>query len=177
MVPGEPVDESPDPLVLTARIDDRSFAYFDEQRRAHFPAALNQVPAHLTLFHSLPAAHRGLIHSILLRETLAVKPFSASVADVRAIGHGVAYKIDAAPLIALHRRLQDELWPLLTEQDQSSLWPHITVQNKVPRTEAERLARDLALEAYPETISIPGLLLWHYRGGPWERAAYYPFKR
>jgi hypothetical protein len=43
-----------DPLILTLGLDRASFERFEALRRAHFPPALNRVPAHVTLFHHLP---------------------------------------------------------------------------------------------------------------------------
>ena len=40
--------------VLTLALDDVSQHRFDIERRRHFPPALNRIPAHLTLFHTLP---------------------------------------------------------------------------------------------------------------------------
>ena len=48
---------SPAPLILTLALDERSFAFFDAQRRLHFPASRNLIPAHVTLFHHLLGLH------------------------------------------------------------------------------------------------------------------------
>ena len=55
-----PVDETPPdgrdprPLIVTLKLDAGAFVRLDALRRAHFPAALNRLSAHLTLFHHLP---------------------------------------------------------------------------------------------------------------------------
>ena len=45
------------PFVLTLELDGASFGRLNELRRRHYPPERNMVPAHLTLFHQLPAAH------------------------------------------------------------------------------------------------------------------------
>ena len=42
------------PLIVTLKLDAASFARLDGLRRTHFPAAINRLSAHLTLFHHLP---------------------------------------------------------------------------------------------------------------------------
>ncbi|WP_204248378.1 hypothetical protein [Hymenobacter sp. PAMC 26628] len=49
---------SPAPLILTLALDTDSQAYFDELRRQHFPAKINYLAAHVTLFHHLPGRTR-----------------------------------------------------------------------------------------------------------------------
>ncbi len=44
----------PRPLIVTALLEPGVQARFEALRRAHYPAALNQVPAHVTLFRQLP---------------------------------------------------------------------------------------------------------------------------
>jgi len=39
--------------ILTAEMDDDSFAWLAGLRRRHFPPERNFLPAHLTLFHRL----------------------------------------------------------------------------------------------------------------------------
>jgi hypothetical protein len=42
--------------ILTAEMDDDSFAWLNGLRRAHFPVERNFLPAHLTVFHRLSPA-------------------------------------------------------------------------------------------------------------------------
>lgn len=44
------------PLIVTLGLDADAAAFFDALRRAHFPTERSFLPAHLTLFHRLPAA-------------------------------------------------------------------------------------------------------------------------
>ena len=51
--------------------------------------------------------------------------------------------------------------------------PHVTIQNKVQRSKSVYAA--LATGFAPFLGTGIGLLLWHYRGGPWQPAAAAPF--
>ena len=42
------------PIILTATFGDGDNGWLQQLRRDHYPAELNRVPAHLTLFHQLP---------------------------------------------------------------------------------------------------------------------------
>ena len=42
------------PLIVTADFATSDFAWLEGLRRAHYPAELNRVPAHLTMFQGLP---------------------------------------------------------------------------------------------------------------------------
>ena len=42
------------PLILTLQLDAQAFAFFNFLRQKHFPAKINYLDAHLTLFHHLP---------------------------------------------------------------------------------------------------------------------------
>jgi hypothetical protein len=44
----------------------------------------------------------------------------------------------------------------------------VTVQNKVPPRDANALLRQLQATFQPFEVRAEGLLLWRYRGGPWE---------
>lgn len=90
------------------------------------------------------------------------------VSGVYKLGNGVAYRVESPLLVQLHRRLQ-QLWqPQLTRQDLQPLRPHVTIQNKVPPAEAERLFAQLAPGFKPFSAWGTGLTLWQYLGGPWQ---------
>lgn len=164
-----------DPLILTLRMDEASFAHFDGLRRRHFPAARNLIPAHLTLFHQLPG-EQGPAIAARLREVARTTPaFGLEVTGLRFLGRGVAYGLDSEPLAKLRAGLAETWSDWLAPQDRQGFRPHITVQNKVPPEVAHALHAELASGFAPFTIRATGLLLWHYRGGPWEAAGTFPF--
>ncbi len=63
------------PLILTLQLDERSFAFFDEQRRRYFPKERNFIPAHLTLFHALPGEQLAAIQHDIEAVISGQQPF------------------------------------------------------------------------------------------------------
>jgi 2'-5' RNA ligase len=123
-----------DTFVVTLRMDEVSFARLDVLRTRYFPADINSLPAHLTLFYALtdeqvsrlPAAGTGPAdRSIPLK---FVRPIL--------IGHGVAIEVAGGELSNLHVRLTGVLGHGLTRQDRQTFRPHVTIQNKVTREAA-----------------------------------------
>jgi len=131
------------PLILTLGLDGRSFAFFDALRRAHFPPERNLIPAHLTLFHNLPACEARGIRAALGEAARATRQVPLRVTGVKGLGRGVAFGIESPALSALRRRLADAFDPWLTPQDRQGFRPHVTVQNKVEPRAAEALRREL----------------------------------
>lgn len=164
------------PLILTLAFDAEAFARFDGLRRRHFPAHLNHIPAHATLFHHLPGEdERGVIETIRARTREHEAP-EVAVTGLRFTGRGVAYVLDCPALSALRAGLARSFEPDLTAQDRQGWRPHVTVQNKVAPETARALHADLQADFAPFRFVAPALLLWRYRGGPWEAAARFPFR-
>ncbi len=159
-----------DPLIVTAALDPDSTRLFQHLRDLHFPARLNIVPAHLTLFHHLPGSHRESIASTLESSCGEETVASFTAEGLRFLGRGVAYEIDCPPLVAMRHRLAQRWQPWLTAQDRQGFRPHVTVQNKVDPKEARSLFERLRHLFEPVNGTLIGLDLWIYRGGPWEAA-------
>ena len=155
------------PFVLTLGVDAAAQAEFDRLRRAHFPAKLNRIPAHITLFHALPGAEAQGIRQLLSEVAAGTTPFALDVTGLKKLGRGVAYVIEARELDALHGRLRSRWLPWLTPQDAQPFRPHVVIQNKVMPHVAAALYEDLAGSFRPWTIPAASLLLWRYLGGPW----------
>ncbi|GJD32935.1 hypothetical protein PMNALOAF_4216 [Methylobacterium adhaesivum] len=169
------IDATPDPLILTLEFDAPTFAFFDDLRRQHFPAALNKIPAHVTLFHHLPGPDApGIAETVAALARVEAPPMVA-VTGLRFLGRGVAYTLESAGLSAFRGRLAREFAAGLTAQDAQGWRPHVTIQNKVAPGEARALlaAREAAFA--PFSFTAPGLVLWRYLGGPWERRATFAF--
>ena len=165
-----------DPLILTLTLDADSQAFFDAQRRRYFPAKINYLGAHLTLFHALPGAEYAAIVADL--EAVAAgqpAPLPLQATGVKFMGRGVMYTLDNPDLPALHRRLQRQWAAWLTPQDGQGLRPHITVQNKVDPAVARALHEELAAGFQPFAAQGTGLALWAYKGGPWELRRQFAF--
>ncbi len=164
-----------EPLILTLAIDAASFERFDALRRAHFPAGLNKVPAHVTLFHQLPGEAEAEVAHELRSVCAGARPFAVRVTGLRNTGRGVAYLLAASELSALRTRLAQRWAPWLAAQDRRVWSPHLTVQNKADPGAARALLDRLSIEFRPFDLRAEGLLLWRYLGGPWEAAGSFPF--
>lgn len=164
-----------DPLILTLGLDAGSFARLDALRRAHFPPALNRIPAHVTLFHHLPGAAEGEVAATLAHACAATPAFAVRVTGLRSLGRGVALSLEAPEAARLRADLARGWEAWLTPQDRQGWRPHVTVQNKVAPDVARATLAALAAGFAPWEARAQGLLLWRYRGGPWEAAGEFPF--
>lgn len=160
--------EDHEPLILTAAFDAISAERFQRLRDRYFPARLNIVPAHLTLFHHLPGGEQAAVIDLLRQDGGITLPFSTGA--LRFLGRGVAIEVICPALAALRQRFAAQWTDWLTAQDRQGFRAHVTIQNKVAPQEARATMDSLAgsLEGLPGTIV--GLDLWWYRGGPWELA-------
>lgn len=156
------------PLIVTLRFDAETFAWLDALRTRHFPAHLNLVPAHLTLFHQLPGDRA--VDVLETARRLAGDTASIPLQFTRpvSLGNGVALEVVSVPLSELRARFAAEWFHDLTNQDrQRSFRPHVTIQNKVAPAEARVLQSELEREWQPATATGEGLLIWRYLAGPW----------
>jgi len=165
----------PAPLILTLGLDAASFARLDTLRRAHFPPERNHLPAHLTLFHALPGARMAEIVAQLATASAGLPPPALHFDGLRSLGRGVAFSVESPGLAGLRERLAAAWQEALTPQDRKPFRPHVTVQNKVAPEAAQSLLETLRQDFTPWDGYGEALLLWHYRGGPWEAAAQFPF--
>jgi 2'-5' RNA ligase len=164
------------PLILTLALDGAGFARLEAERQAHFPPGRNFIPAHLTLFHALPGEEAGAILARLAEAAQATPVLPLRVTGLRPLGRGVAYVVEAEGLARLRAGLAAAFAGWLTPQDRAGWRPHVTVQNKVAPEEARATLALLQARFAPWEARGEGLLLWHYRGGPWEAAGHFPFR-
>ena len=164
-----------DPYILTVGLDAAAQERFEALRREHFPPSRNVVPAHVSVFHALPGDETTADAVSRVLAGLAPKPSVMSVTGVRSLGRGVAYTLDAPGVAAVRAALVREFEDGLTPQDRQPWRPHVTVQNKVTPEAARALLTRLAAGFTPLDVVAEGLLLWRYRGGPWEPAAEFAF--
>lgn len=165
---------SSQPLILTLALEPSAQQHFEALRQRHFPPERNFIPAHITLFHHLPAAELPAI-STQLASTTAIPAFPVSVTGLRSLGRGVAFQLESPTLVTLHARLARAFYDWLTQQDRQGFRPHIVVQNKVDAPTAKRTLAELSATFAPFTTHATGLLLWRYLGGPWQPLAEFPF--
>jgi 2'-5' RNA ligase len=160
---------------VTLGLDTQSTARLEALRRAHFPPALNRVPAHVSLFHHLPPGEREAVEGALAAAAAATTPLPVRFPRLRRLGRGVAVEVEAPGLAVLHGRLAAAFAPWLTPQDRQPFRPHVTVMNKAPPEEAARTFALLQEGWQGWEGRAEALLLWHYAGGPWEPACRLPF--
>ncbi len=161
------------PLIVTLRIDEESQSMFNELRKEYFPAHLNFLDAHLTLFHKLPSNMPAVTD--LLRHFSSRPSFAMRSNGLKNIGNGVAIEVISNELIDMHRDMQQALEPWLINQDRQKLWPHITIQNKVTAFKAMQSLEKLSDTYADREIRAIGLTSWLYLKGPWERSADFNF--
>lgn len=165
----------PAPIIVTALFGREDQAFFEAERRAHFPPERNQLAAHLTMFHHLPPTLAPELRQRLIGETRGIAAPRARIADVISLGRGVAYRIDSEELVSIRTRLADVFAGLLTPQDAGGWRAHVTVQNKVEPAIAKALLAELRCGFQPRPVTISGLAAYWYRGGPWEMLSKHSF--
>ncbi len=158
------------PLILTLKLDPASFARFDGLRRAHFPPALNHIPAHLTLFHKLPGKRLDEVVGHLTTSVPAGL-LQLRAIGLRKLGRGTAFEIAGAELKSFRGRLAQAWADVLSPQDAQGFRPHVTVQNKVEPIVARALYEQLGDGFQPFDLQGVGVLVWRYLGGPWRLEA------
>ena len=103
-------------------------------------------------------------------------PIAGRVRAPFALGRGVAYRIEAPGLDAVHAAIARRFAGDLTRQDSRRPHHHVTVQNKVDPETAKATLADLVASHAPYPATVTGLALWRYRGGPWESVSEFPFR-
>lgn len=163
------------PLILTLGLAHADQAMFDRLRTAHFPPDRNLVGAHVTLFHHLPAEDEPGIRAVLEALGPVTAPFAVVAAGLRSLGRGTAFVLQSPELLRLRGILARSWADALSPQDRQGFRPHVTIQNKVAPTDARALLAELSTGFAPFTVTATGLLLWRYRGGPWDAAGGFAF--
>jgi 2'-5' RNA ligase len=159
--------------VLTLALDDEAQHRFESLRQRHFPPARNRIPAHLTLFHTLPESE---VTVTVLREICnSQTAFPLEMAAPRFIGRGVAYFFASPPAVALHRSLSTAFAEHLSAQDRQGFRPHVVVQNKTTSNVAKATLALLLTDFEPFPVRAVGLDLWRYLDGPWQHLQRFPF--
>ena len=161
--------------ISTLRFDGASQAHFEQMRQRYFPPERNLIPAHLTLFHTLPDTPETSEKLQAIADS--VEPFPLQVTGLRSLGRGVAYTLLSPELQALHRRLSSDFEPYLSAQDHQKFQPHVVIQNKATPEQARNLMAILQPAFRPFEVLAQGMDLWHYLGGPWQHVRTFAFDR
>ena len=123
--------------ILTLRLDEVSQAHFEQMRQLYFPPERNVIPAHLTLFHTLPRTPE--IAAALEQIAGQTTSFMMNVNGLRSLGRGVAYTLTSPEATALQKRLSAAFDQHLTPQDRQKFQPHVVIQNKAASDAARTL--------------------------------------
>ena len=168
--------DSPEaPYLVTLGFDPATFDRLDRLRSRYFPADRNVVPAHLCLFHHLPGDEFDAIDRALALAARSSPPVAVSFPSVKRMARGILAEVAAPGLGAIHSALARRFAGHLTPQDRQPFRPHVTLMNKAEPAEAVAALDEL--RGVWSTWDGVGerLLLWRYRGGPWEDVASYDF--
>ena len=160
--------------VLTLALDDAAQERFERLRQQWFPPELNRIPAHLSLFHTLPES--DAVIASLGQLAWKQRAFPMRVAEVKSIGRGVAFFLESAEAKRLHRTLSETFAEHLTVQDRQGFRPHVVAQNKVAPQAARETLAILQAGFSPWQCSAVGLDLWRYLSGPWQHQQRFSFQ-
>lgn len=165
------------PLIVSLELDEETFRSLDALRKEYFPPERNFLSAHLTLFHKLPGEREGELRALLKALAASTAPLAMQSTGYRFLGRGVALDFHAPGLAELRARIAAPFADDLSPQDRQKLKPHVTIQNKVDPAQARSLFTEQQACFSPRAATGAGLLLWRYRGGPWELVEKFSFAR
>lgn len=163
------------PLLITAELPQGLHDWANGLRRAHYPPERNRLPAHVTLFHALPPSAEGEVRR-LLGDMARRRAPEAQVIGLMDLGQGTAFALDSPGMVDIHAELAERLHGLIQQRDDRDLRLHITIQNKVPRAQAQALQQVLAASFVPRSFRFHGLALAHWRDELWQQAQFYAFR-
>lgn len=121
------------------------------------------------MFHSFAPSLLEELKDFLPLVTREFAPPKAQVTGIMDLGKGTAIALHSEPLLALRALIAEHFHGSLTAQDLYEPRPHITIQNKVTKSEARALQAELAPTIEPRTFAFPAVELHLYKDGPWEK--------
>ena len=157
------------PIIATLMVDPAAKSVFQRLRDRHYPAS--RVPAHVTLFRSLPGRDPDAVKARVEELCGGMTTFPVEVPGPMLLSNGVALRLEARELLSLRQRMAEEFWAHLTRHDRREFEPHMTVQHRVTRRRAQRTLGAVKGKFVPFTATAEGVALWFYDGGPWEAFA------
>lgn len=170
------------PLVVTAQLPREIFLWANRLREEFYPAHRDRVPAHVTLFRTLPPSAEQEIRSDLgamARLTSsgdARGGISATIGRAKARGESLFLLVESPRLVDVRDGLAQRLQGLLPAQDQHRPELHITLCNGVKAKETRALERQLNVDSLVRQFRFEGLALHRYRAGHWESLALFRFR-
>ena len=163
------------PLIVTLGFDPATFERLDALRRRYFPPDRNFIPAHVSMFHHLPGDEVGFVAQTLAEASRSRGPILLNFPKIFKLGRGMAATLAAPGLAAVHESLARTFSSWLTPQDRQPFRPHVTLMNKAEPHDAALAFHELSGGWEPWTGQGTDLLLWRYRGGPWDLVELFPF--
>jgi mannose-1-phosphate guanylyltransferase len=170
--------------VLTLSTSPELHDAMDRLRNKYYPAELNKVGAHLTLFHALPESKMDDIISGIRSVTQATSAYEVEASHVWSTNSIVAIKVHHHTATndteRIHATLRSRWANFLSKQDSGKVKLHYTLMGKVRDKEMIEAAfkeiRDQVEGREIETRGMAtGLTLWKYRRGYWESPNVFPF--
>lgn len=162
------------PFILTAALAPDIQGWAEALRRAHYPRERNHLHAHVTMFHSFAPSLLDELKDLLPSLASEFAAPRGQVTGVMDLGTGTAIALASEELLNLRAMIADRFHGALTDQDLHEPRLHITIQNKVTKSEARALQTSMALEVDIKRdagpFMFPALELHRYLGGPWELA-------
>ena len=160
--------------VLTYLTNQKHHQTMTELRNKYFPARLNKLEAHLTLFHALPGSKlEDAIIPTLERTAASIEQFHVMAATPFKLKKGIAIGVpksaggDAAK--SVHAQLRNDWQPFLSDQDAGGFAAHYTIMNKVDdEKEVTRAFQQVEDSFRACSGTVQGLSLWRYDRGHWE---------
>jgi 2'-5' RNA ligase superfamily len=164
------------PFIVTGELPGDVLAWADGLRRAHYPPERNKLAAHVTLFHSMAPSLREELRGVLARFAAEFAPPKARIDSLMDLGTGTALLVRCPALLAVREAIAEHFHGALTAQDLHEPRLHITVQNKVDRTEARALQGALSASLTPREFAFTGLGLHLYRETHWDSLGTWRFR-
>ena len=131
------------------------------------------MPAHITLFHKLPADNPAIENGLAAFEKHPT--FELLITEIKLYKTSVAYSIQSDALQQLHAQMQQVFSPYLIRNDRKILTPHVTIQNKVTAYKAFKTHALLLADFKPFAVQALGFTSWNYVKGYWEKKGEYLF--
>lgn len=159
--------------ILTAKLDEKSQKLLNSLRKEHFPAHLNYLDAHLTLFHQFPVFD---FCDPFFKDHLPKQKIEVVFDQVYFTGKGFAIEVQSSELSSIRTKLKTEVFQKLSVQDATDRRLHVTVSNKANPELAKKQFSEFQKDWSSFRGEIHGIEVWKYLNGPWAFVRGYPFK-
>ncbi len=162
------------PIIVTAHAAPGDMAYFDQMRRKHFPPHRNFLNAHITLFHHLPGRVFGEASSLAQEVVAQTQPFTRKF-----LASGIWAVASPSRSGALNWKPCAPTFSKPLARGPAAGSTEVQTAYHCPEQGGEGVRgyslRALRAGLEPRHITILGIDLWDYLGGPWGHRAFLPF--